>query len=155
MEDYDAAKSCKENFRSMDHQAVVMNSSAENYEDKRSERMEGDNSTNEIVVHAKTACDPQTNTEPEPKAALHHFPFSGSVPEQNGSQATHDHDTSVPEPLTDVLRGEMGPLLGILDLYYVECLCSKQWQLRDKALQHIVKLLQSKGISGDPSSNLK
>ncbi|BBN12831.1 centrosomal protein CEP104 [Marchantia polymorpha subsp. ruderalis] len=95
------------------------------------------------------------NIEPEPKAALHNFPFSGSVPEQNGSQTTHDHDTSVPEPLTDALRGEMGPLLGILDLYYVECLCSKQWQLRDKALQHIVKLLQSRGITGDPSSNLK
>lgn len=66
-----------------------------------------------------------------------------------GSSTTEDLLT--PEPLTEAVLAESGPLLAILELYYVECLLSKQWQLRDKALQFIIQETKLNHLAGhDP-----
>jgi hypothetical protein len=65
--------------------------------------------------------------------------------------STTTEDLLTPEPLTEAVLAESGPLLAILELYYVECLLSKQWQLRDKALQFIIQETKLNHLAGhDP-----
>ncbi|CAM6084497.1 unnamed protein product [Calypogeia fissa] len=78
---------------------------------------------------------------------------SFAVPQQLPMQmSSSGDDLNAPEPLSDAVKAECGPLLNLLDLYHVQCLYSKQWQLRDKAFQFIAKMLQSEGLGGDSSS---
>jgi hypothetical protein len=80
---------------------------------------------------------------------------SVAAPEQAFSQMQASMSTdelSGPEPLTDAVKAESAPLQNLIDLHYVQCLYSKQWQLRDKACQYITKLLETNGLGGDSSS---
>lgn len=59
-------------------------------------------------------------------------------------------DELVPEPLADSVKMEAGPLLSMIDLHQVECLYSKHWQLREKALQFLIDKLDAKKLVDEP-----
>lgn len=59
-------------------------------------------------------------------------------------------DELVPEPLADSVKMEAGPLLSIIDVHQVECLYSKHWQLREKALQFLIDKLNADKLVEEP-----
>lgn len=59
-------------------------------------------------------------------------------------------DDLVPEPLADSVKMEAGPLLSMIDLHQVECLYSKHWQLREKALQGLIDKLDANKLVDEP-----
>jgi hypothetical protein len=59
-------------------------------------------------------------------------------------------DELVPEPLADSVKMEAGPLLSIIDIHQVECLYSKHWQLRKKALQFLIEKLNANKLVEEP-----
>jgi len=59
-------------------------------------------------------------------------------------------DELVPEPLADSVKMEAGPLLSMIDLHQVECLYSKHWQLREKALQCLIDKLDANKLGDEP-----
>ncbi|KAG0602198.1 hypothetical protein M758_11G166900 [Ceratodon purpureus] len=61
-----------------------------------------------------------------------------------------DGDELVPEPLADSVKMEAGPLLSIIDVHQVECLYSKHWQLREKALQFLIDKLNTNKLVEEP-----
>lgn len=119
----------------------------------------------------KEASFPQTREIPlaSTKEEDHHAPVRGNAPVPRKHNVRHslaipEHvspmtmqlsssgdDLNAPEPLSEAVKIDCGPLLNLLDLHHVQCLYSKQWQLRDKAFQFIAKWLQSEGL-GDSSS---
>lgn len=59
-------------------------------------------------------------------------------------------DELVPEPLADTVKMEAGPLLSMIDLFQVECLYSKHWQLREKALQFLIDKVEANKLNDEP-----
>jgi hypothetical protein len=59
-------------------------------------------------------------------------------------------DELVPEPLADSVKMEAGPLLSLIDIHLVECLYSKHWQLREKALQFLIDKLNANKLVEEP-----
>lgn len=59
-------------------------------------------------------------------------------------------DELVPEPLADSVKMEAGPLLSMIELFQVECLYSKHWQLREKALQVLIDKVDANKLNDEP-----
>lgn len=60
-------------------------------------------------------------------------------------------DELVPEPLADSVKMEAGPLLSMMEMYHVQCLYSKHWQLREKALGFLIESLDgAKTLADEP-----
>lgn len=85
----------------------------------------------------------QINHPPSPKKS--HL----SIRERIAQAAKQAIDDLVPEPLTESQMSESGPLLKLVDIYYVQCLYSKEWKLRDKAFQYFVQEMNNEKIFGD------
>ncbi|KAI5082848.1 hypothetical protein GOP47_0002591 [Adiantum capillus-veneris] len=63
-------------------------------------------------------------------------------------------DNLLPEPLAEAIVKELEPILILIDPFYLDCLYSRHWQLRDKGLQHMGKQLQSQGVT-EPISTIR
>ncbi|MCO5578716.1 hypothetical protein L7F22_032561 [Adiantum nelumboides] len=74
-----------------------------------------------------------------------------SVEEDPGASS---EDNLLPEPLAEAIVKELEPILILIDPFYLDCLYSRHWQLRDKGLQHLGKQLQSQGVT-EPSSTIR
>lgn len=61
----------------------------------------------------------------------------------------------VPEALADSVKLEAGPLLSVLDLYHVECLYSKHWQLREKTLLFLMEEVAARNLREEPPGSFK
>lgn len=61
----------------------------------------------------------------------------------------------VPEALADSVKLEAGPLLSVLDLYHVECLYSKHWQLREKTLLFLMEEVAARNLPEEPPGSFK
>lgn len=61
----------------------------------------------------------------------------------------------VPEALADSVKLEAGPLLSVLDLYHVECLYSKHWQLREKTLLFLMEEVAARNLPEAPPGSFK
>ena len=72
-----------------------------------------------------------------------------SIRERIAQAAKQAIDDLVPEPLIESQMSECAPLLKLIDIYYVQCLQSKEWKLRDKALQYMVQEIKNEQMSGD------
>jgi hypothetical protein len=85
----------------------------------------------------------QIDQPPSPKKA--HV----SIRDRIAQAAKQAIDDLIPEPLTEAQMSESIALLKLIDTYYVQCLYSKEWKLRDKALQYMVQEIKNEKISGD------
>lgn len=61
----------------------------------------------------------------------------------------------VPEVLADSVKLEAGPLLSVLDIYHVECLYSKHWQLREKTLLFLMEEVAARNLPEEPPGSFK
>ncbi|KAJ7542650.1 hypothetical protein O6H91_09G005300 [Diphasiastrum complanatum] len=60
-----------------------------------------------------------------------------------------------PAHLSEAQVKELGPVLLVIDQYHMECLLSRQWLLRDKALHFLESNLQSKDVDDDLTSTFR
>lgn len=92
----------------------------------------------------------QNNGQEMDYASNSNYPNQKGPPAMHSLQRAASEDLLTPEPLTEALMAESGPLLAVLDLYQVECFHSKQWQLRDKSLHYIMQETRNQRLAGDP-----
>ncbi|XP_024402111.1 uncharacterized protein [Physcomitrium patens] len=81
-----------------------------------------------------------------------------TLPVHNGdvpSSVTATGNELVPEPLADNVKMEAGPLLSVMDFHHVECLFSKHWQLRDKALQFLIDEVSANKLLEEPGPSFR
>ncbi|EIE20654.1 hypothetical protein COCSUDRAFT_30401 [Coccomyxa subellipsoidea C-169] len=63
-------------------------------------------------------------------------------------------DLAPPEPLSAADAKDTSELLSVLEEYLVRCLFSKNWQLREAALQHLEKRLSGQDLAPDAKREL-
>ncbi|KAK9901713.1 hypothetical protein WJX75_009833 [Coccomyxa subellipsoidea] len=63
-------------------------------------------------------------------------------------------DLAPPEPLSAADAKDASELLGVLEEYLVRCLFSKNWQLREAALQYLEKRLSGQDLAPDAKREL-
>lgn len=72
-----------------------------------------------------------------------------SIMERIAQAAKQAVDDLVPEPLTESQMSESALLLKLIDIYYVQCIYSKEWKLRDKAFQFFVQEINNEKTFSD------